>query len=215
MNYILIAFLSFIAFSTPSYAMLKDIHYEQGNENTNPELGVASWYGGKFHGRKTASGERFNMYNLTAAHPDIPLNTYVKVTNVQNGQNVVVKINDRGPFIKGRIIDLSYQSAKKIGLLKKPSLVKIDILQFNTKYKKKKNSSIFIQVGAFLNPSNAKNFYSDLKKQNISAKIKTKNGFHKVLIGPYETQDIANDQATHVKQLVNPKKQSNIELSPL
>jgi len=79
--------------------------------------GMASWYGKKFQGRKTASGERFNMYDLTAAHPTLPFGSMVKVTNLGNGKSVVVRINDRGPNTKGRIIDLSYAAAKKIDMI--------------------------------------------------------------------------------------------------
>lgn len=81
------------------------------------EEGQASWYGKKFHGRKTASGEKFNMHALTAAHKTLPFGTRVKVTNLDNSKSVVVKINDRGPFTKGRIIDLSYAAAKKVGMI--------------------------------------------------------------------------------------------------
>lgn len=79
-------------------------------------VGVASYYGKKFHGRKTASGEIYDMYKLTAAHRTLPFGTRVLVTNLANGKSVVVKINDRGPFIKGRIIDLSYEAARRIGI---------------------------------------------------------------------------------------------------
>ncbi|WP_019673942.1 septal ring lytic transglycosylase RlpA family protein [Psychrobacter lutiphocae] len=85
--------------------------------NKFKQSGRASWYGGKFHGRKTASGERFNMHSLTAAHPSLPFNTFLKVTNNSNGQSVVVKVNDRGPFHGNRVLDLSYGAAKKIGLV--------------------------------------------------------------------------------------------------
>jgi len=81
-------------------------------------VGLASYYGGKFHGRKTASGERYNMHAMTAAHRRYAFGTLVKVTHVKNGRTVKVRINDRGPFIKGRIIDLSYAAAKKLGMLK-------------------------------------------------------------------------------------------------
>ena len=81
------------------------------------EVGNASWYGKKFHGRVTASGERYDMHELTAAHPKLPFGTRVRVTNLDNGQVVVVRINDRGPFVKERIIDLSYAAAKKIDML--------------------------------------------------------------------------------------------------
>jgi rare lipoprotein A len=79
--------------------------------------GVASWYGQPHHGQPTASGERFNMYELTAAHRTLPLGTRVRVTNLSNGRSVVVTITDRGPFVKGRIIDLSYAAARRIGLI--------------------------------------------------------------------------------------------------
>lgn len=81
------------------------------------QTGVASWYGRQFHGRKTASGETFDMNALTAAHPSLPLNCYVRVTNEKNGKSVVVKINDRGPFHGNRVLDLSYGAAKKLGIV--------------------------------------------------------------------------------------------------
>ncbi len=80
------------------------------------QTGVASWYGRQFHGRKTASGETFDMHALTAAHPTLPLNCYIRVTNNNNGKSVVVKVNDRGPFHGNRVLDLSYGAAKRIGL---------------------------------------------------------------------------------------------------
>lgn len=80
--------------------------------------GKASWYGPRFHGRKTASGERFDQHELTAAHRSLPFGTRVKVTNLKNGRSVVVRINDRGPYAKGRLIDLSRAAAKQIGMLK-------------------------------------------------------------------------------------------------
>ena len=81
------------------------------------EVGVASWYGKKYHGRKTASGEVFKMNKLTAAHRTLPLGLTAKITNLDNGRTVKVKINDRGPFIDGRVLDLSYGAAKKLGMV--------------------------------------------------------------------------------------------------
>lgn len=78
--------------------------------------GTASWYGKKFHGQRTSSGEKYDMYAMTAAHKSLPLPTYAKITNVKNGKEVIVKINDRGPFVKDRLIDLSYAAAKKLGI---------------------------------------------------------------------------------------------------
>lgn len=83
------------------------------------QTGLASWYGRKFHGRKTASGETFDMNGLTAAHRSLPLNCYVKVTNKTNGKSVVVKVNDRGPFHGNRLMDLSYGAAKQLGITSK------------------------------------------------------------------------------------------------
>ena len=79
------------------------------------ERGVASWYGRKFHGQKTSNGETYDMYAMTAAHPTLPLPSYVRVTNVATGKSVVVRVNDRGPFLHGRIIDLSYAAAHRVG----------------------------------------------------------------------------------------------------
>ena len=83
------------------------------------QTGLASWYGRKFHGRKTASGDTFDMNALTAAHRSLPLNCYVKVTNKTNGKSVVVKVNDRGPFSGNRVMDLSYGAAKQLGMTAK------------------------------------------------------------------------------------------------
>ena len=80
-------------------------------------VGVASWYGKPYHGRRTASGEVYNMYQMTAAHPSLPFGTQVVVTNLENGRTVVVKINDRGPFVGGRIIDVSRKAASQLGFL--------------------------------------------------------------------------------------------------
>jgi rare lipoprotein A len=94
------------------------------------QVGVASWYGREFQGRKTASGERFNMYDLTAAHPSLPFGSRVKVTNLENGKSVIVRINDRGPHVKGRIIDLSYAAAKKIGMVQSGTArVKVELIK--------------------------------------------------------------------------------------
>lgn len=82
------------------------------------EKGVASWYGKKFHRKRTSSGERYNMYKMTAAHKTLPLSTRVLVTNLKNGRKIIVKVNDRGPFIDNRLIDLSYSAAKKLGMVR-------------------------------------------------------------------------------------------------
>ena len=85
------------------------------------ERGIASWYGRKFHGQKTSIGETYDMYAMTAAHPTLPLPSYARVTNVATGKSVVVRVNDRGPFLHGRVIDLSYAAAHRIGIAQKGS----------------------------------------------------------------------------------------------
>jgi rare lipoprotein A len=93
-------------------------------------VGMASYYARKFHGRKTASGERFDMHKLTAAHRTLPFGTRVRVTNLRNGRSATVRINDRGPYTRGRIIDLSYAAAKEIGLIEAGTAkVKVEVLQ--------------------------------------------------------------------------------------
>ena len=79
-----------------------------------PQYGNASWYGGKFHGRKTASGERFNKHSFTGAHKKLPFGSIIRVTNLRNGKDVYIRVNDRGPFVKGRIVDLSLAAAEAI-----------------------------------------------------------------------------------------------------
>lgn len=91
------------------------------DERPFKQRGVGSWYGKKFHGQKTSSGELYDMYKMTAAHPTLPIPSYARVTNVANGKQVIVRVNDRGPFHSGRIIDLSYTAALKLGYLAKGS----------------------------------------------------------------------------------------------
>jgi rare lipoprotein A len=102
------------------------------SERAKTLQGTASYYGGKFHGRKTASGERFNQEALTAAHKTLPLGTKVRVTNLRNGESVEVRINDRGPYHRGRVIDLSKGAAREIGMLNAGTAkVRLDVVAKN------------------------------------------------------------------------------------
>ncbi len=93
------------------------------------QIGMASWYGPGYHGNACASGEIYDMHKLTAAHRELPFGTYVRVTNLRNGKSVVVRINDRGPFKRDRIIDLSYAAARKIGMVREGSArVRVEIV---------------------------------------------------------------------------------------
>jgi len=94
------------------------------------QVGTASWYGSDFMGKPTASGEPYDMYDMTAAHPTLPLGTYVKVTNLHNGRAVVVRVNDRGPVVDGRIIDVSYNAARALNFKSKGlERVRLDLVQ--------------------------------------------------------------------------------------
>ena len=94
------------------------------------EVGIASYYGDAFHGRKTASGEVFDQWKLTCAHRNLPFGTRLKVTNLENKRSVVVRVNDRGPWVSGRIVDLSYAAAKKIGMIEQGlAKVRIEIMR--------------------------------------------------------------------------------------
>ncbi|MFY0611820.1 MAG: septal ring lytic transglycosylase RlpA family protein [Hyphomicrobiaceae bacterium] len=92
--------------------------YVPRRDPTYVRTGIASWYGKDFHGRLTANGEVYDMYGLSAAHPTLPLPSMVEVTNVRTGRRIVVRVNDRGPFARGRIIDLSYRAAQELGLVR-------------------------------------------------------------------------------------------------
>ncbi len=138
------------------------------------ERGVASWYGEDFHGRPTSSGEIYNMYDLTAAHKLMPLGTVAKITHLDNGRSVVVKINDRGPFVDGRVIDLSYSAASEIGMVEEGvSKVEIKVLKWG-----KSLSDFTVQIGSFVVEDNA---------QKLKAKLNWK--YKDVHIITYETND--------------------------
>ena len=153
------------------------------------QRGIASWYGPNFHGKYTSNGEIYNMYALTAAHKTLPMNTIVKVTNLNNGKSVIVRINDRGPFVKGRIIDLSYAAGKKIGLdITGTAPVELEVLGF-----KGKNyvSGYKIQVGAFLRKTGAIKTANKYKKFGYNTEVAKIGNFYKVYITGFKTYNEA------------------------
>lgn len=156
------------------------------------QTGVASWYGPNFHGKTTSNKEIYNMNDLTAAHKSLPFGTYVVVTNLNNGRSVTVRINDRGPFVKGRIIDLSYAAAKAIDMIGTGTApVKLEIL---TEISPKRSSQKFsVQVGSFIQEDNAKSLKKELQKnfRNVYiARFKTVNQVY------YRVRIKAKDQDT-------------------
>ncbi|OGW39807.1 MAG: hypothetical protein A2010_07765 [Nitrospirae bacterium GWD2_57_9] len=136
------------------------------------QSGIASWYGKDFHGKKTSNGETYDMHAMTAAHKTLPLGVYVKVRNRDNGREAVVRVNDRGPFVKGRIIDLSYSAAKNLGVdIAGTAPVRIEALGYREDgkggYKTPEsydNGNYTVQVGAFKEYVNARRLSEELKK---------------------------------------------------
>jgi rare lipoprotein A len=141
------------------------------------QFGLASWYGKKFHGRPTASGETYNMYGVSAAHKTLPIGTYVSVLNLSNNKRIIVHINDRGPFVKGRIIDLSYGAAKNIDLIG-PGVARVKIVALGKEVGQLKSpqgikpvveikdlqaGDFTVQVGAFKKKANALKLVDRLK----------------------------------------------------
>lgn len=156
------------------------------------ELGKASWYGSDFHGRPTSCGEPYNMYAMTAAHKTLPLGTYVKVQNLENSKSTVVRINDRGPFIKERIIDLSYAAAKEVDMIR-PGVTAVRVVALGKEVEKIRSGGdtrlllevqdfergeFTVQIGAFENKDNATKLVNRLRASfdyvNIQAHIDEK-----------------------------------------
>lgn len=102
---------------TAARLQTKIVYFPSYVKTTGRLVGTASWYGRPFHGRLTANGERYNMFRLSAAHKTLPLGSYLEVRNLENGKRLIVRVNDRGPYIGGRVLDLSYAAAKKLGFV--------------------------------------------------------------------------------------------------
>ena len=129
----------------------------------NIQKGMASWYGEDFHGKPTSNKETYDMYSMTAAHKTLPFGTFVKVTNLTSGKSVVVRINDRGPFVKGRIIDLSFAAAQKLGMSETgiaPVVIKV-LKRFSPK---KSSQRYAVQVGSYTIKQNARALKSKLQR---------------------------------------------------
>jgi rare lipoprotein A len=193
-----------------SYTVKGKQYHVMKNSKHYEAVGVASWYGTRFHSLLTSSGERYNMLAMTAAHKTLPLPTYVQVTNLKNGKKVIVKVNDRGPFEGNRLIDLSYVAAKKLGMLghgtamvdvkainpmqnDKNNIAPKTILVKNNFYDNAKASllktpHLFLQVGTFRNRSNAEHLKSRLLAVTSTPvrvnQLAHKDKLYQVQIGP-------------------------------
>ena len=151
------------------------------------ELGIASWYGNKFHGHLTSNGETYNMFAMSAAHKTLPLPSYVKVTNLDNGKSAIVRVNDRGPFHRDRIIDLSYSAASKIGMLQQGTArVQLQLLQSPAMLAQhKQTADCYIQVFASADNSKAQQILQQIKQQQaLPAEIHPGSGIFRLRVGP-------------------------------
>jgi len=195
-----------------SYVVFDKRYYVMESNKGFVEKGIASWYGTKFHGRRTSSGETYDMYAMTAAHKSLVLPTYVEVTNLKNGRKVIVKVNDRGPFHENRIIDLSYTAATKLDIVKNGTgLVEIRVVgpgqtasvdaaegaPVVSAPTVKNEDGFYIQVGSFGNLTNAEGLKQKLApigrdKINISEVVVSGNTLYRVRIGPLTNIDQAD-----------------------
>lgn len=182
-----------------------------GSDDSFYQVGIASWYGGKFNGRRTANGEIYNMYKLTAAHKELPFNTIVEVENLRNRKRVIVRINDRGPFVKDRIIDLSYKAAISVDIDEigtAPVALRIVDLIDNGKGKKiivrkidfSHRSEIYLQAGAFTKRGNGESLVTQLNyySSEIKFRIIMEKGYHKVVSFKISSRD----EAEKLKQVL-------------
>jgi rare lipoprotein A len=168
------------------------------------EDGVASWYGPGFHGRRTASGEVYDQHELTAAHRTLPIGTRVVVTNLVNGRSVEVRINDRGPFVEGRTIDLSYAAARSIGMIGTGTArVRVEVL--GATGPSLPAAAYAVQVGSFASADSARELRRSLSRHFDGvyiARLDTdRRRYHRVRIGPYEQRQAAQRVAARVAEL--------------
>ena len=156
--------------------------------------GTASWYGPGFHGNRTSSGEIYDQNDLTAAHQTLPLGTRVAVTNLQNGRTVEVRINDRGPFVKGRTIDLSYAAARSLGMLG-PGTVPVRIEVLGVEQRQLLAAAYTVQVGAFADRDNAVRLKGTLDKRFDGVYLATQDGqtgrYYRVRVGRFKQRNDA------------------------
>ena len=162
------------------------------------QTGEASWYGKKFHGRTTSNGDVYDMYGMTAAHKTLPLPTYLQVRNLDNGREVVVRVNDRGPFLGGRILDLSYMAAQKLGVVATGTAqVRIEVIDGPVSAKApvqsvaldRPEAVFFLQAGSFRLATNAHRLKADLAGAGVTGiRVVTvqigQNLYHRVQVGP-------------------------------
>jgi rare lipoprotein A len=214
------------------YVVFGEIYRPMPDATPYRARGIASWYGRKFHGKPTATGEIYDMFQMTAAHTTLPLPTYARVTNLANGKSVVVRVNDRGPFLHKRVIDLSYAAALKLGYAERGSAeVEVErivggngptapgaaipaatsAVKDTAAQAPLNESGYFLQLGAFSGRSSAESFRVYLRKEASFVKeladIFLKDGLFRVRLGPYVSRRQARAVASRIERAT--------DLSPL
>ena len=202
----------FHRFANRPYTVFGQSYVPVVNRQPGKERGLASWYGRKFHGQKTASGEIYDMFAMTAAHKTLPIPSYVRVTHLKNGRSVVVRVNDRGPFHSGRIIDLSYAAAEKLGIVAAGSaMVEVERIvpgaagsdvpvtptpaAIETAVVSQEAGALWLQLGAFSSAEAAESFRAKVAKdlpwilEPVS--VSAREGMHRVRLGPYRNREEA------------------------
>jgi rare lipoprotein A len=192
--------------------------------------GTVSWYGRKFHGQRTSSGEVYNMFALTAAHPTLPIPSYARVHNLQNGRSVVVRINDRGPFSSGRIMDVSYAAAHRLGFVEE-ALANVEVESIVPAMAQgapvvttappevraeptpaplpiaSEAAGIFLQLGAFSNATNAENFSARVRREldwlKHPLQITGRNQLYRLQLGPFRDRAEANAVAQKIREALD------------
>lgn len=211
-------------FANNAYTVLGQTYTPDVSGKPYQARGIASWYGKKFHGQRTSSGEPYDMYGMTAAHPTLPIPSYVRVTSAQSGKSVIVRINDRGPFHADRVLDLSYTAATKLGIVQNGSglvtvesidpaqwspapLVAIAATEKPRPLPVAEGESYWLQLGAFGVQANAEQLLAKLKAElgtlGESVRIHAAEGLYRLRAGPFKSSAEAGDMAAQLQRLTN------------
>lgn len=173
------------------------------------EQGYASWYGNKFHGHLTSNGERYDMFAMSAAHKNLPLPSYVKVTNLENNKNIIVRVNDRGPFHEGRVIDLSYAAADKLDIVKSGTAkVKVELIhipeQQSTHKKDFLNGYFYIQYLVTSQAEKAEKLGKQLAEKYQVEHVAVKEGAnYRLRLGPISSEKEAQQLLSKLQKEYN------------
>ncbi len=202
------------------YSVFGKMYYPLKDASGYRERGIASWYGKKFHGKKTSSGEAYDMYSMTAAHKTLPLPSYVRVRNLNNGRSVTLRVNDRGPFLENRLIDLSYAAAQRLGIVGSGTGI-VEVVGINTDEPASSNMTaqapatapastdnavqphLYLQVGAFTRRDNAENLRQQLERAEfkpvqVQVASQDQTTVYRVRIGPLANVDASDSLAQRI-----------------